>query len=191
MRRVGSDHTQLLAVLNAAGETPGPTRYLVIRNKPGTPEFVYNSLADGVLPGVPAEDRDGNPPYVKLQNFRTVHADVASFLRDGRNGAKPYRSTQTGNFDLYLPFIEKGINLLNHKGRLGYIAPSLWIANEYGEGLRNLISVNRNLDRWVDFKSFQVFEEATTYTALQFFTKASNDIVRVAEAPTGHIPIMF
>ena len=57
----GSDHTQLLGVLNAAGETPGPTRYLVIRNKPGTPDFVYNSLPDGVLPGVPAEDRDGNP----------------------------------------------------------------------------------------------------------------------------------
>jgi pimeloyl-ACP methyl ester carboxylesterase len=57
----GSDHTQLLTVLNAAGETPGPTRYLVIRNKPGTPDFVYNSLPDGVFPGVPAEDRDGKP----------------------------------------------------------------------------------------------------------------------------------
>jgi len=57
----GSDHTQLLNVLNAAGETPGPTRYLVIRNKPGTPDFVYNSLQDGILLGVPAEDRDGNP----------------------------------------------------------------------------------------------------------------------------------
>ena len=57
----GSDHTQLLAVLNAAGETPPPTQYLVIRNKPGTPDFVYNSLPDGALLGVPAEDRDGNP----------------------------------------------------------------------------------------------------------------------------------
>jgi hypothetical protein len=57
----GSDHTQLLDVLNAAGETPGPTRYLVIRNKPGTPDFVYKSLPDGALPGAPAEDRDGNP----------------------------------------------------------------------------------------------------------------------------------
>ena len=57
----GSDHTQLLTVLNAAGEAIGPTRYLVIRNKPGTPDFVYNSLPDGIFPGVPAEDRDGNP----------------------------------------------------------------------------------------------------------------------------------
>jgi pimeloyl-ACP methyl ester carboxylesterase len=57
----GSDHTQLLKVLNAAGETPGPAHYLVIRNKPGTPDFVYNNLPDGIFLGVPAEDRDGNP----------------------------------------------------------------------------------------------------------------------------------
>jgi pimeloyl-ACP methyl ester carboxylesterase len=57
----GSDHTQLLTVLNAAGETPGPTHYLVIRNQPGTPDFVYNSLPDGVFAGLPAEDRDGKP----------------------------------------------------------------------------------------------------------------------------------
>jgi pimeloyl-ACP methyl ester carboxylesterase len=57
----GSDHTQLLTVLNAAGETPPPTHYLVIRNKPGTPDFVYNNLPDGIFPGVPAEDRNGNP----------------------------------------------------------------------------------------------------------------------------------
>jgi type I restriction-modification system DNA methylase subunit len=131
-----------------------------------------------------------NPPYVKLQNFRTVHADMAMFLRDGRPqvGIKPYASTQTGNFDLYLPFIEKGITLLNNQGRLGYIAPSLWTTNEYGEGLRKLISTGRNLDRWIDFKAYQVFEESTTYTALQFFTKAPNNSIRVAEAPAGEIP---
>jgi hypothetical protein len=44
---------------------------------------------------------NGKPPYVKLQNFRTAHADMAAFLRDGRpqNDIKPYASTQTGNFD--------------------------------------------------------------------------------------------
>ncbi|HYB49656.1 MAG TPA: hypothetical protein VED47_00965 [Burkholderiaceae bacterium] len=61
----GSDHTQLLTVLNAAGETPGPTRYLVIRNvfspEPESGDFVYLSAQDGIFPPVPAEDRDGNP----------------------------------------------------------------------------------------------------------------------------------
>src|SRR6202166_4627359 len=61
----GSDHTPLLSVLNAAGETPGPTRYLVLRNifraTPESGDFVYLPEQDGALPGVPAEDRDGNP----------------------------------------------------------------------------------------------------------------------------------
>ena len=132
----------------------------------------------------------GNPPYVKLQNFRTVHADMAAFLRDGRTEmrVKPYASTQSGNFDLYLPFIEKGLSLLNERGRLGYIAPSLWITNEYGQGLRDLVGAGQNLERWIDFKSYQVFDEATNYTALQFFTKRPNTAIRVVEAPTGDIP---
>ncbi len=60
---LGSDHTQLLSVLNAAGEVPPPTRYLVIRNRPGTPDFVYNILPDGELCACsfPALDRDGEP----------------------------------------------------------------------------------------------------------------------------------
>ena len=132
----------------------------------------------------------GNPPYVKLQNFRVAHADMAAFLRDGRPevDVKPYASTRSGNFDLYLPFIEKGIALLNEHGRLGYIAPSLWITNEYGEGLRKRIGAGRNLDRWIDFKAYQIFEEVTNYTALQFFTKGRNEAIRVAAAPNGDIP---
>jgi pimeloyl-ACP methyl ester carboxylesterase len=55
----GSDHTPFLSWLNRGEETPGPTRYLVIRNV--GPDFVYAPLQDGVLPGVPAEDRDGQP----------------------------------------------------------------------------------------------------------------------------------
>ena len=47
----------------------------------------------------------GNPPYVKLQNFVTVNADMAAWLASPASG---FVSTRTGNFDLYLPFIEKG-----------------------------------------------------------------------------------
>lgn len=132
----------------------------------------------------------GNPPYVKLQNFRPAYPEVAEYLVKGRPGlvAPPYDSTRTGNFDLYLPFIEQGLAVLNPAGRLGYIAPSLWTVNEYGAGLRAVMGAGRHLDRWLDFKSFQVFEEATTYTALQFFSKAPTDAVCVAQAPRGLVP---
>jgi len=132
----------------------------------------------------------GNPPYVKLQNFSKVHSDAAKFLREGRpemDDIPGYASAKTGNFDLYLPFIEKGLSLLNEHGRLGYIAPSVWVVNEYGEGLRELIVAGKHLEKWLDFKSFQIFEEATTYTALQFFTKSPNDSVAIAYAPNGSI----
>lgn len=131
----------------------------------------------------------GNPPYVKLQNFKKVYPETADFLRNatGKGGAPRYASCQTGSFDLYLPFIERGLELLNVHGRLGYIAPSLWRYNEYGEGLRKLLHNGGHLDRWIDFGSFQVFDEAIIYTALQFYSKSRNDRVRFALAPSGEI----
>ena len=127
----------------------------------------------------------GNPPYVKLQNFRKVHADMAAFLKRKPADGGAYHSTQTGNFDLYLPFIEKGIQLLNDEGRLGYIAPSVWQMNEYGAGLRGVVEAGRHLWGWIDFGSHQIFDEATVYTALMFFSKHPNDEVVVVQAPNG------
>lgn len=129
----------------------------------------------------------GNPPYVKLQNFVKVHADMAAWLVSGSSGEAPYQSTKTGNFDLYLPFIEKGLHLLNTEGRMGYIAPNLWPTLEYGEGLRGLIHAGQNLEKWLDFRSYQVFEEATVYTAIQIFSKAPADAIRLAFAGDGDI----
>jgi Eco57I restriction-modification methylase len=126
----------------------------------------------------------GNPPYVKLQNFVKVHADMAAWLVSNASG---YASTSTGNFDLYLPFIEKGLALLNADGRMGYIAPNLWPTLEYGEGLRGLIHKGRHLEKWLDFRSFQVFEEATVYTSIQIFSKAPVDEIRLAFAGDGDI----
>ena len=129
----------------------------------------------------------GNPPYVKLQNFKQVNADMAAWLVRGSTGEAPYASTGTGNFDLYLPFIEKGLSLLNAEGRMGYIAPNLWPTLEYGAGLRRLIHAGRHLERWLDFRSFQVFEEATVYTAIQIFSKAPVEAIRLAFAGHGDI----
>jgi pimeloyl-ACP methyl ester carboxylesterase len=58
-REYGSDHTPFLTRLNARDETPGPTKYLVIRN--ADTSFVYFSAQDGFFAPLPAEDRDGLP----------------------------------------------------------------------------------------------------------------------------------
>jgi hypothetical protein len=115
-----------------------------------------------------------------------VDPDVAAYLAAMR-GDDTYGSAQTGNFDLYLPFIEKGLRLLRRGGRMAFIAPSLWTVNRYGKGLRGLVQRGRHLDRWLDFKSHQVFEDVITYTALQFYTREPRDVMRIAAAPNGEM----
>lgn len=143
---------------------------------------------------IPEENRGfdcvvGNPPYVKLQHFRRIKEAESKYYTDKRTpGNVPlYESAQTGNFDIYLPFIEKGVSLMKTKGRMGYIAPSLWLKNEYGLGLRRKIKRLSVLHRWIDFKSFQVFDEATTYTALQFFGGQACGAIRFHLAPDGDV----
>ncbi len=158
---------------------------------------IGNSLADDAtvdprafnweqgFPGVFAEGGFdcviGNPPYVKLQNFRKREPRIAEFL------VQRYRSARTGNFDMYLPFIERGLELLKPAGRLGFIAPNVWLFNEYGRGLRELVAEQRSLRHFVDFKSHQVFEDATTYTALQIFAKQPSETIETADARHGDL----
>jgi len=131
----------------------------------------------------------GNPPYVKLQHFRKAESAMAEYLVQAKHmdGSPLYESTQTGNFDLYLPFIERSISLLNSTGKMGFIAPNVWLKNEYGAGLRTHVIEQRSLDQWIDFGSYQVFQEATTYTALQFFSRNRKEAVQYYAARDGEI----
>lgn len=128
------------------------------------------------LLGVPWTERYdvvlGNPPYVKLQTLRRHEPAFADALR-----SSAYASTKTGNVDLYLPFIELGVRLLGDEGLMGYVAPSLWLTNQYGRGLRRWIAERGALCGWVDFGDEQIFAGATTYTALQFFRSVGDGVV--------------
>ena len=109
----GSDNTPLLRFLNDGDDTPGPTRYLVIRNADAS--FVYFSVQDGVFPPVPAQDREGNPhDFSKSARLR---------------GARELSLTGQGQFDDVLGSAHLGILnspvtwesafefLSDHKGR--------------------------------------------------------------------------
>ena len=55
----GAADTPMLTQLNAGDETPGPTEYLMVVNVDAS--FVYIPKQDGILPPVPAQDREGRP----------------------------------------------------------------------------------------------------------------------------------
>lgn len=61
----GTADSPFLTALNAGGESPGPTQYLVIRNiydpSPESGDFVYiGNAQDGFIPPIPEEDANGN-----------------------------------------------------------------------------------------------------------------------------------
>ena len=79
-REYGAADTPFLQWLNRGSETPGPTRYLVLRN--ADTDFVYMPTRDGFFAGVPAEDRNG-APHDFSQSARLDGAETVSLTGQG------------------------------------------------------------------------------------------------------------
>lgn len=102
----------------------------------------------------------GNPPYVEIQTQDRREADYI----------KAHYSV-SGNFDIYLPFIERALQLVRPGGRVGYIVPHKFMTNQYGQKLRTLLSDMGAVEEIVHFGDQQVFEGVTTYTSVLILRK--------------------
>jgi hypothetical protein len=103
----------------------------------------------------------GNPPYVRIQ---TLPKDEVAFFNQHYQAA-------TGNYDIYVLFVERALQMLKPGGVMGFILPNKFMQVDYGAGLRRLLAENKYVEGIVDFKEFQIFEGATTYTCLLFLKK--------------------
>ncbi|WP_370214016.1 Eco57I restriction-modification methylase domain-containing protein [Mesoflavibacter profundi] len=104
----------------------------------------------------------GNPPYVKRQNIS--NEGEISYLE------KNY-SSATYNFDLYILFLEKASFLINANGVISFINPSKFTSTKTGEGIRSFLDKNCKIIEYVDFRDYQIFEDATTYCCIITYTK--------------------
>ena len=111
----------------------------------------------------------GNPPYIRIQSIREWAPNDVDHYK------KIYPSASTGNFDIYVIFVEKGISLLNEHGLLGYILPHKFFQASFAAPIREIISQGNHLRKVVHFGAEQVFSNATTYTCLLFLSAQSND----------------
>jgi predicted type IV restriction endonuclease len=110
----------------------------------------------------------GNPPYIRIQALKEWAPQEVEFYK------QRYKSASKGNYDIYVVFVEKGLQLLNKNGLLGYILPHKFFNAQYGEPLREIISQGNNLSKIVHFGSQQIFDSATTYTCLLFLSGKQN-----------------
>lgn len=104
----------------------------------------------------------GNPPY---KGFRDLDKKIKHALQ------KNYVSAE-GKFDLYIPFIERGLNLLNKNGFLTYICPTAFTKREHAEQIRKFLLEKSTVREIIDFGHDQIFEQATNYTGIFSFIKA-------------------
>jgi hypothetical protein len=107
----------------------------------------------------------GNPPYVRVQALNQWAKSEVDLLKTR------FSSATKGNYDLYVVFVERGLELLRPTGTAGFILPHKFMHLEYGEPLRGALSKGQNVSRIVHFGAAQIFPKATTYTCLLFLSK--------------------
>lgn len=102
----------------------------------------------------------GNPPYVEVKNYNEERPYMAAYIKH------TYRSSKNGKIDLAIPFIERGLGLLNEHGRLGYIIQKRFFKTDYGKGIRKLLTDQNVLNGIYDYEETDLFHGYLTYVAI-------------------------
>ncbi len=79
----------------------------------------------------------GNPPYVKARDYNEDKAYYREYLNTSGQYETLYKM-----WDLFVPFVEKGIKLLRRNGKFGYIIPDTLEKAEYTMRLKDWILDN-------------------------------------------------
>ncbi len=107
----------------------------------------------------------GNPPYIR--NRKLPQEDKA-YYKDNYTSA-------FGQYDIYVLFIQKGIDLLREGGRLGFITSNKFTVAGYGKKIRKLILDKCAIERIIDVSNFSVFRHAATYPFVYVLRRESNE----------------
>lgn len=116
----------------------------------------------------------GNPPYVRQELI--PDALIAEYR-------SRYR-TIYDRADLYIPFIERSLTLLNEGGRLGFICADRWMKNRYGGPLRQFVAAGYRLRVYVDMFGTSAFHsEVIAYPAITIIGREKPGPTRTACRP--------
>ena len=97
----------------------------------------------------------GNPPYVDSETMVKVD-------KNERETIKNTYETTTGNWDLFIPFVEKGLNICKDQAHFSYIIPNKLISAKYTKSLKQFLS-NNEIIEIRDYSKINVFKEANVY----------------------------
>lgn len=123
----------------------------------------------------------GNPPYVRQELI--ADALMAEYRRRYR--------TIYDRADIYIPFIERSLSLLNPDGALGFICADRWMKNRYGRPLRELIAADYNLRIFVDMVDTPAFtSDVIAYPGIFVIADEKAGPTRIARRPEITAPVL-
>ena len=111
----------------------------------------------------------GNPPY--LESKKTAPALKA-------HCRALFPTVARGAFDLFVCFLQAGLDALPPGGRLGYILPNKFLIARYARPLRDVLLAETTIEQLVDVSDIPTFRDASVYPVLL--------VVRKASPPSGH-----
>ncbi|MCQ2303936.1 MAG: BREX-1 system adenine-specific DNA-methyltransferase PglX [Bacteroidales bacterium] len=159
-------------ILNLKGCTPEIQHKLENLRIPNDQFFLWHIYFKEVFDKGGFDIVIGNPPYIRPHNLSAHYKEL---LWDNY-------STFEKKADLYVCFIEKGINLTNEKGFLNFIVSDGWLRLDSFESIRKYILQRTSVQQIVDF-SEDVFPSATVKTSIFLFSSKviNNNHINVAE----------
>ena len=114
----------------------------------------------------------GNPPHVRIQILNEFHHEQLSYLKHKESG---YVSPQSGNFDLWMVFLERALELVSDTGQIVTVVPNRFFGNDAAGQLRNKLLPR--LEKIIDFGVNQVFDGKTTYVCIIHLGEEGNNNV--------------
>ena len=101
----------------------------------------------------------GNPPYLGGRDWKDEDGRNYNYFIDKYEVAE-YQ------FDMYVIFWERGLNILKKDGILGFITPITWLNNQKTKKLRDFILSKTSIIELVDYSDINVFKDAVVLTMI-------------------------
>lgn len=100
----------------------------------------------------------GNPPYVSNKSMHNM--GMQEYINYWN---KIFYAAKSGNYDLFVLFIEQGLKLLKKGGYLAYIIPNKFLVANYAKSLLEYINKNYLFVDIFDFSKNNIFLDASVY----------------------------
>ncbi|MCC5945956.1 MAG: N-6 DNA methylase [Bernardetiaceae bacterium] len=117
----------------------------------------------------------GNPPYIRIQH---LEESERIFIQNF------YKFCKSGSTDAYIAFYELCNFLLAAGGVCSLITPNTFFYSETAKFMRAYFTDKKNIIKITNYGDIQLFENATTYSAITIFGKTSQAFFTFEQAKT-------